>query len=45
MFKIYFKEEKAEDDHEARMDDDSMDLEADNKQEEIHIPDRKVKTY
>ena len=39
---ILFQEEKIEDDQEARIDDKPEDLEADSKQEEIHLPDRKV---
>ena len=37
------QEEKLNQDQEARDDDHLEDLEADDKQEEIHLPDRKVR--
>ena len=39
---LILQEEKLNQDQEARNDDHLEDLEADDKQEEIHLPDRKV---
>ena len=40
---LILQEEKLNQDQEARDDDHLEDLEADDKQEEIHLPDRKVR--
>ena len=40
---LILQEEKLNQDQEARNDDHLEDLEADDKQEEIHLPDRKVR--
>ena len=40
---LILQEEKLNQDQEARDDNHLEDLEADDKQEEIHLPDRKVR--